>query len=143
MPEVVRQAEQDCPNLVFALNNASWVKDNPFVRPDDLYAALATLNRQATRRREGCTAENVLGKGDLALPSGWQAKGAYSGVQAGRFPNEYRCCHAGIEYALRSHIGVGNTYDPRYTLRVAFAWSSSEQRFVIGYIGLHQRNRWS
>ena len=141
LPEVVRQAEQDFPNLVFALNNASWVKDNPFVRPNDLYAALATLDRHAARLREGGAAENALGKGDLALPSRWRSKGSYSEVEAGRFRNEYRCMHAGIEYELLDHIGVGNVHDPRYTLRVAYAWSASEGRLVIGYIGLHQRNR--
>ena len=141
-PEVVRQAEQDFPNLVFALNNASWVKGIPFERPDELYDVFAVLDRYAAaRRREGGAAANVLGTGDLALPSRWRSKGSYSEVEAGRFRNEYRCMHAGIEYALLDHVGVGNAHDPRYTLRVAFAWSASEGRLVIGYIGLHQRNR--
>ena len=141
LAEVVRQAEQDFPNLVIALNNVSRVKDNPFRRPDELYDALAVLDRNAARRGDTCGTANVLGKGDLALPGDWRAKGSYSEVQAGRFRNEYRCMHAGIEYALLDHVGVGNAHDPRYTLRVAYAWSASEGRLVIGYIGLHQRNR--
>ena len=40
---------------------------------------------------------------------------------------------------LGEHIGKGNSFDPRRTIRIAFDWDRQLQKVVIGYIGQHQR----
>ncbi len=44
---------------------------------------------------------------------------------------------------LGAHLGKGTSRDPRHTIRIGFARDDENERVIVGFIGLHQRNRQS
>ncbi len=59
----------------------------------------------------------------------------------GRFPDWYRTRVNGTAWKLATHLGKGTSRDPYHTIRIAFAWDEPNEQVVVGFVGLHQRNR--
>ena len=60
-----------------------------------------------------------------------------------RFPDWYRTRVDGKTWDMSNHVGKGNSHDPRHTIRIAFAWDEANGRVIVGFVGMHQRNRLS
>ena len=139
--EAVARAGQSFPNrLVVALNSKSD-KNSPFRKPQEVFDALAWLATVYYQRRvnPGRPAHfDTLLKESC---SGWSYKPRQRNTAKGQFEEWYAAAVDGRTYQLDEHIGKGNTFDPQNTIRIAFAWDEERRLVVIGYVGLHQRNR--
>ena len=138
----ISRAETEHPKrLLFALNSKSSI-DMPFEKPQEVFAALTWLATEYQRELP----ENE--KPDFPLSirkacSGWFYKPNQTKTTMGMFSDWYRTTVNGRTYELSNHIGKGNSFDPRSTIRIAFAWDDEKKQVVVGYIGTHQRNRQS
>ncbi len=108
------------------------IEDTPFANPTEVFDALAWL---ATAYRNGPT--DRIGE---TCP-GWFYKSNQSAPTMGRFPDWYRTRVNGTAWQLASHLGKGTSHDPHHTIRIAFAWDEPNERVIVGFVGLHQRNR--
>ncbi len=139
--EAIALAERSFPDrLVFALNSKSD-RRSPFQKPDEVFDALAWLATVYFQRR---TKPGKLPGFDKLLKEscpGWSYKPKQTDVTKEQFEEWYTTTIDGRRYDLDAHMGKGTSYDPQYTLRIAFAWDDEIRRVVVGYIGLHQRTR--
>ena len=104
----------------------------PFAKPGEVFDALAWL----------ATAYRRSGAPDIAESCpGWFHKPDQSESTVGKYPDWYRTSYEGRTVAVTNHIGRGASFDPRSTIRIGFAWDEDARRVVVGYVGLHQRNR--
>ncbi len=130
----IEVAERAFPEaLAFSLNGKSD-PDTPFGRPAEVFDALAWLATSYRRQPASSIGESC---------PGWFYKPAQSESTVGMFREWYRTLFEGRAYDITTHIGKGNSFDPRSTIRIAFAQDEESDRVVIGYIGRHQRNRQS
>jgi hypothetical protein len=135
-----RTRDEFNPELVFALNSKSEIKNSAFDDPEALLQAftwLATTYWKARAGEESCS--NLDGSLREALP-GWSYSGGQSEITLGRYREWYRCSVDGRIFELGEHIRRGVSSDPRETIRIAFTWEKAGKRVVIGYIGQHQKN---
>ena len=72
---------------------------------------------------------------------GWFYRANQSDTTMGRFPDWYRTKVNGATLELSNHVGKGTSHDPRHTIRIAFAWDEENDRIIVGFVGVHQRNR--
>ena len=127
-------AERAFPDtLAFALNGKSN-PNVPFAKPGEVFDALAWL-ATGYRRRDADSIQE-------ACP-GWFYKTDQSESTVGMYPEWYQASLEGKTYAIGNHIGKGNSFDPRSTIRIGFAWDEERERVIVGYVGQHQRNRQS
>ena len=132
--EAIELAERAFPEaLDFGLNGKSD-PDMPFAKPAEVFDALGWLATCYRRRQASSIGESC---------PGWFYKAAQSESTVGMFPEWYRTSFHGRSYDITAHIGKGNSFDPRSTIRIAFAWDDERERVVVGYVGRHQRNRQS
>ena len=127
--------------LVFALNSKSD-KESPFQRPAEAFAALVWLatdyhHLRWTKPGEDPRFEERLKK---SCP-GWSYKPHQSNATKKQFVEWYETVVEGRRYELGEHLGKGTSADPQKTIRIAFAWDDERGQVVVGYVGVHQRNR--
>ncbi len=72
---------------------------------------------------------------------GWFYKPNQSEATKGKFRDWYRTSIDGTTWDLSSHLGKGTSHDPRHTIRIAFAWDEANERVIVGFVGMHQRDR--
>ena len=72
---------------------------------------------------------------------GWSYKSSQTEITREQFEEWYTTTWEGKSYVLNPHLGKGISYDPQNTIRIAFDWDDDRKRVVVGYIGMHQRNR--
>ncbi len=130
--EAIAQAREMFPDRLLIKLNSRSNEDTPFVHPAEVLDALAWL---ATAYRNGPT--DRIGE---TCP-GWFYKSNQSAATMGRFPDWYRTRVNGTAWKLAAHLGKGTSHDPHHTIRIAFAWDEPNERVIVGYVGLHQRNR--
>ncbi len=128
---LAREAFPD--RLLIKLNSRSD-EDTPFARPGEVYdvlAWLATTYRDAsgTRIGEAC--------------SGWSLKTNQVEESIAKYREWYETTADGKTWFLGAHLGKGTSRDPRHTIRIGFARDDENERVIVGFIGLHQRNRQS
>ena len=128
--------------IVFALNGKSR-KNYPFQKPDELYQALAWLATEFYRLRPDPGPSPDFDRLIKEACPGWSYKPNQTDTTMGMYTEWYRTTVNGKTYDLANHIGKGNSFDPKNTIRIAFAWDDDSKRIVVGFIGLHQRNRQS
>ena len=139
--EAVALAERSFPGqLAFALNSKSD-KNSRFQKPNEVFDALAWLATEYHQRRArpGNTPQF-----DMLLKeacSGWSYKPGQTEVTREQFIDWYTATLDGVRYDLSHHLAKGNSRDPRTTIRIAFAWDAEKRQVIVGFIGLHQRNR--
>ena len=128
--------------LLIALNGKS-TKNCPFQKPDEVYDALAWLATEYHRLRPSPGPSPDFDRLIREACPGWSYKPNQTETTMGMYSEWYRTAAGGKSYVLSSHIGKGSSRDPKNTIRIAFDWDQDLNRVVIGYIGLHQRNRQS
>ncbi len=140
--EAIARAEKVFPDqLVFALNSKSD-KNSAFQKPVEVFDALAWLATDYHRLRS-----NPPGKPpsfDRLLKFsclGWSYKPHQATLTKEKFDDWYRTEADGRSYDLGAHLRKGADRDPQMTIRIAFAWDDERDMVIVGYIGLHQKNR--
>lgn len=127
--------------LLFALNSKSS-KDMPFQKPQEVFDALSWLATEFHRERPDDVNPDFTLSIRKACP-GWFYKPNQTKTTMGMYGDWYRTTVNGRTFELSNHIGKGNSFDPRSTIRIAFAWDEENEQVVVGYVGTHQRNRQS
>lgn len=140
--EAVARAEELFPKqLVFALNSKSN-RDIQFQRPAEALAALVWLATDYHHVRwlkpgEEPGFDERLRK----FCPGWKYRPHQANVTKQQFADWYTTKFEGGLYELGEHLTKGNSRDPQNTIRIAFAWDDERSQVIVGYVGLHQRNR--
>ena len=119
--------------LLIKLNSRSN-ENTPFANPAEVYDALAWL---ATAHRDGN--DHRIGE----ACSGWTCKTSQREESIAKYREWYETLADGKTWYLGAHIGKGTSRDPRHTIRIGFVRDEEGHRVIIGFIGLHQRNRQS
>ena len=132
--EAIAQAREMFPDRLLIKLNSRSNEDTPFANPPEVLDALAWL---ATAYRNGPA--DRIGK---TCP-GWFYKSNQSAATMGQFPDWYRTRVNGTAWKLAAHLGKGTSHDPHHTIRIAFAWDEPNERVIVGFVGVHQRNRTS
>ena len=127
-------AQETFPDRLLIKLNSKSDQNTSFESPGEVFDVLAWL---ATAYRKG--SPELIGE---ACP-GWFCRASQSETTMGRFRDWYRTRIDGATWDLSSHVGKGSSHDPRYTIRIAFAWDGVNERVIVGFVGLHQRNRQS
>ena len=119
--------------LLIKLNSRSN-ENTPFTNPAEVYDALAWL---ATAH---CDAnDHRIGE----ACSGWTCKTSQREETIAKYREWYETLADGKTWYLGAHIGKGTSRDPRHTIRIGFVRDEEGNRVIVGFIGLHQRNRQS
>ena len=87
------------------------------------------LRRQRQSHSEACT--------------GWTYKTSQREESIAKYREWYETLADGKTWYLGAHIGKGTSRDPRHTIRIGFVRDEEDNRVIVGFIGLHQRNRQS
>ncbi|GLQ40605.1 hypothetical protein GCM10007902_04540 [Dyella nitratireducens] len=61
-------------------------------------------------------------------------------VDTARFEDEYSVVWEGYRYKLDMHLAGSDSFDPRYTLRIYYAWDAEQQLIVVGHLPTHLTN---
>ena len=139
--EAVARVEESFPNQLAISLNSKSAKNSPFQRPGEVFDALAWLATVYHSRRMRPGKQPHFDKLLRESCSGWSYKPKQTEVTKEQFDEWYTTTMDGRSYDLDAHIGKGNSYDPKNTLRIAFAWDDERSKVVVGYIGHHQRTR--
>ena len=140
--DALELAEKSFPDqLLIALNSKSD-KNSPFQKPDEVFGALKWLATEYHDLRANPIGSdpgfNMLVK--QACP-GWSYKPGQTEVTKEQFNQWYTTWHDGKTYDLKRHLAKGTSHDPQNTIRIAFEWDDDLNKVVVGFLGLHQRNR--
>ena len=119
--------------LLIKLNSRSN-ENTPFANPAEVYDALAWL---ATAHCDGN--DHRIGE----ACSGWTYKTSQREESIAKYREWYETLADGKTWYLGAHIGKGARRDPRHTIRIGFVRDEEGNRVIVGFIGLHQRNRQS
>ena len=141
--EAIEQAQKAfADELLFAPNGKSS-KNYPFQKPGEVFDAFAWLATEFYRLRPNPGPSPDFDRLLKEACPGWSYKPNQTDTTMGMYPDWYKTTTGGKTYELPNHIGKGNSHDPKNTIRIAFAWDGDRKQVVVGYIGLHQRNRHS
>ena len=132
--EAVVLAQETFPDRLLVKLNSKSDQDTSFESPGEVFDVLAWLATAYGEAPPDLIAE--------ACP-GWFYKPNQSETTMGRFRDWYRTRVDGTTWELSSHVGKGSSRDPRRTIRIAFARDEANDRVIVGFVGVHQRNRQS
>ena len=139
--EAVRLARSSFAHrLVIATNSESNVEESQFKWPDKVLNALEWLATTYYDSRSGQLTVTDLDASCREHCDMWY-KGSQGQTTMIAYPNSYTTVVDGEQIWLEEHIGKGNSFDPRRTIRIAFNWDKNRQQVIVGYIGRHQRTR--
>ena len=132
--EAVALAHEAFPDRLLIKLNSRSNENTPFTNPAEVYDALAwlaTAHCDANDKRigEAC--------------SGWTYKASQREESIAKYREWYETLADGKTWYLGAHIGKGTSRDPRHTIRIGFVRDEENNRVIVGFIGLHQRNRQS
>ena len=132
--EAVALAREAFPDRLLIKLNSRSNENTPFTNPAEVYDALAWL---ATAH---CDAnDNRIGE----TCTGWTYKTSQREESIAKYREWYETLADGKTWYLGAHIGKGTSRDPRHTIRIGFVRDEEDNRVIVGFIGLHQRNRQS
>ena len=126
--------------LVIAANSESNVEESQFKWPDKVLSALEWLATTYYDSRSGQLTVTDLDASCREHCDMWY-KSSQGETTMIAYPNSYTTVVDGDQIWLEEHIGKGNSFDPRRTIRIAFNWDKNRQQVIVGYIGRHQRTR--
>ena len=139
--DAVDRAEKLFPDrLVLAFNSKSD-KRSQFQRPQEVFDAMAWLATEYHHRRANPGGSPDFDKLLKESCPGWSYKSSQTEITREQFEQWYTTTWEGRTYDLSPHLGKGTSHDPQNTIRIAFAWDDERRRVVVGFIGMHQRNR--
>jgi len=61
-------------------------------------------------------------------------------VETSRFEGEYSVIWEGRHYKLYMHLAGSDSFDPRYVLRIYFAWDEEQELVIVGHLPGHLTN---
>ncbi len=124
--------------LMFLFNAHSTVDTSAFKWPEQVWNALKWL---ATDYYDSHLGNNPIPDMDEScrLACKMWYKTSQHETTMMQYPDSYSTRVNGRRIWLREHIGKGNSFDPRRTIRIAFDWDRPTQKVIVGYIGQHQR----
>ena len=132
--EAIALAREAFPDRLLIKLNSRSNEDTAFAKPAEVYDALAWL---ATA--QGDSNDQGIGK----ACSGWSYKTNQVEESIAKYREWYETLADGKTWFLGAHIGKGTSRDPRHTIRIGFVRDDENDRVIVGFIGLHQRNRQS
>ena len=132
--EAVVLAQETFPDRLLVKLNSKSDQDTSFESPGEVFDVLAWLATAYGEAPPDLIAE--------ACP-GWFYKPNQSETTMGKFRDWYQTRVDGTTWELSSHVGKGSSRDPRRTIRIAFARDEANDRVIVGFVGVHQRNRQS
>ncbi|HET6680036.1 MAG TPA: hypothetical protein VFG84_02470 [Gemmatimonadaceae bacterium] len=135
--DVVRQAATSHGDALLVLDAAERAAaESPYTSPDQVAVILDAMASVARRRQEGALGTSLR---DAFRELGIDYRGGIASSTPQRQRQQYLVRGPdGQEFDCREHIALGNSYDPRYCLRVYFTSRAPvEPRFVIGHVGRH------
>ena len=140
--QALELAEQTYPDTLLLVLNSKSDKNSPFQKPDEVFGALKWLATEYHDLRANPAGDspdfNMLVK---QACSGWSYKPGQTEVTKEQFNQWYTAWHDGKSYDLKKHLAKGTSHDPQNTIRIAFEWDDDLNKVVVGFLGLHQRNR--
>lgn len=139
---IARAKAQFDGTLVFALNNKSRT-NIPFQKPQEVFDVFAWLATEFRKQRQNPGPSPDFNLSLKQVCPNWFYKPNQTKTTMGMYSDWYKTDCNGKTYELSNHIGKGASFDPRSTIRVAFAWDEEEAQVVVGFVGPHQRNRQS
>ena len=139
---IERAKKQFDGELLFALNGKSRT-NIPFQKPQEVFDAFAWLATEFRQRRPSPGTSPDFNLSIKKACPGWFYKPNQTQTTMGMYRDWYRTDLQGKTYELSNHIGKGASFDPRSTIRIAFAWDEEKSQVVVGFVGPHQRNRQS
>ena len=139
--DAVARAEKLFPDRLAVALNSKSDKRSPFQKPQEVFDALAWLAVEYHDRRANPGGSPDFDKLLKEACPGWSYKSSQTEITREQFEQWYTTTWDGKTYDLRPHLGKGTSHDPQNTIRIAFAWDDERRRVVVGYIGMHQRNR--
>ena len=139
--EAIELAMRSFPDqLAFALNSKSQ-KNSQFQKPVEVFDVLAWLATDYHRRRTRPGNTPDFDKLLKEACSGWSYKSGQTEVTREQFSDWYTATLDGVRYDLSHHLAKGSSRDPKSTIRIGFDWDEDRGQVIVGFIGLHQRNR--
>jgi hypothetical protein len=137
--DAVESAEREFPHLHFLPPAFRSARRSRYRHPDRVYRALAVMDAVAQQR---ATVDGPLGLRleDIFAQYGLEYAAHLSQTAATLYGGDYRFSYRGERVLMESHIGLGNDFDPANCLRIHFAWSNEEKRWIVGHVGNHLRN---
>ena len=139
--DAVARAEKLFPDRLAVALNSKSDKRSPFQKPQEVFDALAWLATDYHHRRANPGGSPDFDKLLKEACPGWSYKSSQTEITREQFEQWYTTTWDGRSYDLSPHLGKGISHDPQNTIRIAFAWDEDRKRVVVGYIGMHQRNR--
>ncbi len=139
--DAVARAEKLFPDRLAVALNSKSDKRSPFQKPQEVFDALAWLATDYHYRRANPGGSPDFDKLLKEACPGWSYKASQTEITREQFEQWYTTTWEGRTYDLSPHLGKGTSHDPQNTIRIAFAWDDERNRVVVGYIGMHQRNR--
>lgn len=139
---IARAKEQFDDGLLFALNNKSRT-NMPFQKPQEVFDVFAWLATEFRQQRSNPGPSPDFNLSLKQVCPNWFYKPNQTKTTMGMYSDWYKTDCNGKTYELSNHIGKGASFDPRSTIRIAFAWDEDQSQVVVGFVGPHQRNRQS
>lgn len=135
--DTLRQAAASYPDELLILENAERsARESPYDDPDRVAVILDAMAQVARRRQAGALGTSLREafrefgidyRGDMSKSTSKKLRQQY--LVRGGPDHEYECSE---------HIVLGNSYDPKYCLRIYFTSRAPvEPRLVIGHVGRH------
>lgn len=125
--------------LLFQLNADSKADESTFKWPEQVWKALQWLATDYFSSHLGDTPIPDIDQACRQACGMWYKTSQHETTMT-QFRDSYTTRVDGRLIWLGEHIGKGNSFDPRRTIRIAFDWDRQLQKVVIGYIGQHQRS---
>ena len=135
---VVLAMERYPGQLLFQLNSDSDAGDSAFKWPNQVWNALRWLATDYFSSHLGGHPIPNIDEACRQACGMWYKTSQHENTMT-QFRESYTTQVDGRLIWLGEHIGKGNSFDPRRTIRIAFDWDRHLQKVVVGYIGRHQR----
>ena len=138
--DAVRYAQDMFPDtLLLKPNSKSQVRDNPFVKPEDVWEALKWLATSYRDAKAGISSVTDFNQ-SVKEACGWEYKSGQHETTMNKYRDWYTVKANGKTYRLAEHLAKGASKDARHTIRIAFDWDKDENTVVVGFIGQHQES---
>lgn len=126
--------------IAFPLNAKSELERSEFADIEGFYEAIRWLATSFWEAKSGQRSVPDLDK-VCREACGFRYAPDQSEITMGQYPTYYETTWQGETVTLGPHLSRGSGKDPRYTIRIGFAWDEESETVVVGYVGQHQRTR--
>jgi len=115
--------------------------NSDYARPSEIYHALSWLSSTYSMSKQGSKVGPLEQSCKLATTMDYNAK--QSDATMSQYHDAYHIRWNGKTVTLEEHLKKGNGRKETDTIRIAVFFDDKEKKPVIGYFGLHQKNRYN